>query len=193
MPYNAGQNLLGRCLFGSFCISATCVGFPQPPKLTSVSRALCALVSAPQAGLCIVGLVWTCFSSLCPPSASWSLCAFVSSHCLHCLSRGLFVLSAVQGGLCVLPRFVCLPSIGTTVPPFALAVFVCRLPGPALCAARVVRAGWGCLPHHTRLPGPALCAARIVCADWVCTPHHSWFPEPEPESAVCLGPQSMSC
>ena len=133
MPYNAGQNLLGRCLFGSFCISATCVGFPQPPKLTSVSRALCALVSAPQAGLCIVGLVWTCFSSLCPPSASWSLCAFVSSHCLHSLSRGLFFLiSAVPGGSCALPKFVCLPSISTPVPPFAPAVFVCLGPPSVL-------------------------------------------------------------
>ena len=106
MPYNAGQNLLGRCLCGFFCIAATCVGFPQPPKLTSVSRALCALVSAPRAGLCIVGLVWTCFSSLCLPSASWSLCAFVSSHCLHSLSRGLFFLFP----LCLEGRVRC-PSL----------------------------------------------------------------------------------
>ena len=179
---------------GSFCVMATCVGFPRPPKLTLCIAGLCAFDSqSPRSTLCITGLVWTCFGFPCWPSASRGLCAFVSSNCLHCLSRGLFVLSAVQGGLCVLPRFVHLPSIGTPVPPFALPVFVCRLPGPALCAARVVRAGWGCLPHHTRLPGPALCAARIVCADWVCTPHHSWFPEPEPESAVCLGPQFMSC
>ena len=34
--------------------------------------------------------------------------------------------------------------------------------------------------RHTRLPGPALCAARVVCAGWVCTPCHSRIPEPPP-------------
>ena len=31
LPCAAGQNLLGRCLCGSFCLAVTCVGFPQPP------------------------------------------------------------------------------------------------------------------------------------------------------------------
>ena len=133
---------------------ANCVGFPWPPKLTLCIARLCAFDSQfPRSTLCITELVWTCFGSPCWPSASRGLCAFVSSHCLHSLSRGLFVLlSAVQGGLCVLPKSVCLPSIGTPVPLFALAVFVCRLPEPTLCAARIVCAGWVCMPHHS-VPG----------------------------------------
>ena len=122
----------------------TCLGFQGTH---SASPGLCALVSALRAGPSVTGLVWNCFGSLCLPSASWALCALVSSHCLHSLSRGLFVLSAVPGGLCVLPKFVCLPSVGTPVPPFVPAV---------------------CLPCHTQLPGLALCAAKVVCTGWVC-------------------------
>ena len=83
LPCAAGRNLLGRCLCVSFCVAATCVGFPQPPKLTLCVAGLCTLVSAPRAGLCRRGLVWTCFGSLCPPSALRGLCALVSSRCLH--------------------------------------------------------------------------------------------------------------
>jgi len=42
---------------------------------------------------------------------------------------------------------------------------------------------------HTQLPGPALCAVRVVHAGWVCMPPDSRFPDP----AVCLRPQSRSC
>ena len=85
---------------------------------------------------CAARLLCTCFSS-----PSWPLCHgasvelsapcayplphgfYVYLFCLTCtLSRGLFDLSAVPGGLCVLPKFVCLPSIGTPVPPFVTAV-----------------------------------------------------------------------
>ena len=83
LPCAAGRNLLGRCLCVSFCVAATCVGFPQPPKLTLCVAGLCTPVSAPWAGLCRRGLVWTCFGSLCPPSALRGLCALVSSRCLH--------------------------------------------------------------------------------------------------------------
>ena len=89
----------------------------------------------------------------------------------------------------MLPKFVHLPSISTLVLPFELARFVCWLPGPALCAARVIHTGWVSRPHHTELPGSALCAAKAVCAAWVCRPHHSGIPEP----TLCLGPQSMNC
>ena len=86
LPCAAGRNLLGRYLCVSFCIAATCVGFPQPPKLTLCVAELCTPVSAGRVGLCRRGLVWTCFGSLCPPSASQGLCALVLSHCLHSLS-----------------------------------------------------------------------------------------------------------
>ena len=168
-------------------------GLPSASKPTLCVAGFCVFDSFPEVRPLRHGVLCTWFQFPGPASASRGLCAFVSSNCLHSLSWGLFVLLlAVQGGLCVLPKFVCLPSIGTPVPPFALAMLVCPLCCKG-CAARVVRAGWACLPHHTRLPGPALCAARIVCSGWVCMPQHSWFPEPEPKSTVCLGPQSMSC
>ena len=107
----------------SFCVAATCVGFPQPPKLTLCVAGLCTPVSAPGAGLCRKGLIWTCFGSLCPPSVLQGLCALVSSRCLHSLSLWLFVLLSIEPGrLCALPKFVCLPSISTPDPPIAPAV-----------------------------------------------------------------------
>ena len=74
------QKLVGRCLCGSFCVVATCVGCPRPPGSPSASWDSCALVSASQAhtlccgacvplcwlptpALCFAGLVGTCFSS----------------------------------------------------------------------------------------------------------------------------------
>ena len=44
-PCAASRNLLDRCLCGSFCVTATCVGNPQPPKLTRCVAGLCALDS----------------------------------------------------------------------------------------------------------------------------------------------------
>ena len=115
-PCTAGRNFLGRCLCGSFCVAATCVGFPQPPKLILCVAGLCALDSQfPRSTLCVTRFVYTCFISL--PAL------FVVG----------VVLPAVLGGLCALPKFVCLPTMGTLVLPFAQAVFVCLVPGPALC------------------------------------------------------------
>ena len=142
-----------------------CLGFQDTH---SASPGLCPLVSALRAGPGVTGLVWNCFGSRCLPYASWGLCALVSFHCLHSLLRGLFVLSAVPGGLCVLPKSVCLPSIGTPVPPFVPAVCLAsdtRLPGLALCAARVVRTGWVCL-HWLRLSAVSNSAGFICHATW---------------------------
>ena len=184
-PCTAGGSLLGRCLCGSFCFSVTCVGFPQPPKRILCVAGLCTLDSqflrptlcvarlvypcfSSRCGLCVAGLVWTCLGCLCSPSALGGLCAVVSIHCLHSFSQGLFVLSAVPGGLCVLPKSVCLPSIGTPVPPFVPAVCLAsdtRLPGLALCAARVVRTGWVCL-HWLRLSAVSNSAGFICHATW---------------------------
>ena len=55
----------------------------SPLTSPSASRSLRALVSAPRAGLCVVGLVWTSFSPPCPLSVLRGVCALVSSHCLH--------------------------------------------------------------------------------------------------------------
>ena len=136
-----------RCVTGPV---RTCL---SSPGAHAVSRGLCALVSAPRVHtlchgacahlsqlpkctLCVTGLVRTCFSSLCLPSVSRSLRAFVSSCCLHSLCRGLFfLLSAVPGGSSVLPKFACLPSFSTSVPPFAPAVFVCLGPPSVLPAS----------------------------------------------------------
>ena len=119
LPCTAGRNLLGSCLCGSFCVVVTCV---HPSALEFPLR--------------IMELVCTCLSSRGPPSRLRGLCALVSVPKVHLLCRGacvhlfhltaytlshrgLFVLlSAVPGGLCTLPKFVYLPSIGTPVPPF---------------------------------------------------------------------------
>ena len=132
--------------------------------LTSWPRALCSgdcvhVIRLPWPASASRGLVWTCSSSPRPSSMMWGLCTLVSSHCSHSLSWGLFVLLlAVPGGTCALPKFICLPLSAPQSHPLR-RLFVGR---------------------HTRLPGPALCAARVVCAGWVCTPCHSRFPEPPP-------------
>jgi len=76
----AGRNLLGRCLYGSFCIAMTYVGFPQPPSSPSVSQGCVHLTLSsgsppsvsqtcvhlsqlPRLTLHVAGLVCTCFSS----------------------------------------------------------------------------------------------------------------------------------
>ena len=76
VPYPAlrcWRKLARQAFVQTLCIAGTCVGFPQPCKLTlwvaelcaldSVPEAhpLCALVSAPRAGLCMAGPVGTCF------------------------------------------------------------------------------------------------------------------------------------
>ena len=100
-----------------------CLGVPAhlfrlPPSLCT--GGLCALALAPQACSLLPwlvraapaparplhwGLVWTCFCSLCLPSAP-GLCALILCHCLHSLSWELFVLWAVPGVLCGNKRFL---------------------------------------------------------------------------------------
>ena len=77
------------------CVHLTISSWGPPSAL----QGLCTLVLASWCGLCVAGLVWTCFGSPCSPSALWGLCAVVSFHCLHSFSQGLFVLSAALGGL----------------------------------------------------------------------------------------------
>ena len=156
LPCTAGRNLLGRCLCVSFCVVVTCV-CPSALELT----------------LCIMGLVCTCLSSRGPPSASRGLytslssrgppsvsrcfCALVSSYCLQSLSPGLFVLLAVSGGLCALPKFVYLPSIRTPVPPFHQQ-FVTRgyLGLPSVLQGLCMLAGFVCYPTLGSLSPPSV-------------------------------------
>ena len=131
------------------------LGFWGPP---SASWGLCALVSAPQASalhpassvdlfglpvpaLCVVRFVCTCFLS--PPAL------FLVE--LMCFT----LLSAVLRGLCVLPKFVCLPCLGTPGLPFVLQG-LCGLLGFVCCASL----SYLCPPSVLK----GLCAlARFVC------------------------------
>ena len=117
-------------------VADTCVVSPRSPKLT----------------LWVAGLVCPCFGSLSPPLVCTCL-----SHCLASLSQGFSVLlSAVLRGLSVLPKFACLPSLGTPVPAFvplglcALPGFICRAtPGylglPSVLQESCVLVGLVCL------------------------------------------------
>ena len=78
-----------------------------------------------------------------------------------------------------------------------LSLSACYLSLPSVMPASQV-----CLPRHTQRPGPALCAARVVCAGWMCMPHHSRLPEllsvscerAEKYSFLCLLPsKSLLC
>ena len=123
---------------GSFCIAVTCVDFPQPPKLTfCVAGLVCTCFGSPGLtfalwGLCALVLashVHTLRQGLCVHLFQLPCLPSVSQGCVHLfrltastlLCRGyLFFL---QGGLCELPKFIYLPSIGTPVPT-APTVFV---------------------------------------------------------------------
>ena len=139
----------GACVhLTQFLRSTLCVMGLVCSCLTSWPRALCSgdcvhVIRLPWPASASRGLVWTCSSSPRPSSTLWGLCTLVSSHCSHSLSWGLFVLLlAVPGGTCALPKFICLPLSAPQSHPLR-RLFVGR---------------------HTRLPGPALCAARVVCA-----------------------------
>ena len=101
------------------------------------------------------------------PSASWGQCGLVSAPRAGSLHRGVMCTSFVSlpalfvaggylffFGLC--GRAACTAQVGKPPLcghprlPFAPAVFVRRLPGPALSAARVVCARWVCLQRHSR-------------------------------------------
>ena len=152
---------------GSFCIADTCIGFPQPPKLTLCHGACVHLTQCPRSTLCVAGLVCPCFSS-----PGWPL---------RCgASVDLFRLTAyILGRRGFLSFWLC--REGCVRCP---SLYASPLRAPLSRPLRRL-----CLPHHTRLPGPALCTARVVCAGWACMPRHSRSWEP----AVCLGPQSPSC
>ena len=131
-------------------------GLPSAPlSLPSVLWGLCAL--------CVVGHVCPCCISLACPllhramSSSFCSPARPLGHvgCVHCPS-------------------LCASPLRAPGPPFGLQ---------GLCVLQ----GFGC--RHTRLPGPALCATRVVCTREVCVLLGSRFPEP----AIWLGPQFMSC
>ena len=92
-PCTAGRSLLGRCLRGSVCVAATRVGFAHPLR----RGASADLFRLPVPVLCIAGL-----------------CALLSSHCLHSLSRGVICSSSgCAGGLRALPKLAGRPSVGT--------------------------------------------------------------------------------
>ena len=109
------------------------------PQVSPVYHGACVHLSLlPVPAICFVGLVFTCLSSLCPPSASRVLCAFVSSHLpdlfvtrLMCSSLDSPGLPSVLRGLCVLQGFVHhatlgylgLPSVSQVL--CALTRFVC--------------------------------------------------------------------
>ena len=120
---------------------STCLSFRGT---YSALPGFCALVSALRAGPCVTGLVWNCFGSLCLPSASWVLCVLILPH-LHSFAGVIWSFSCPRRVVCATQ--VCMPPLY-------------QHPSPSLCDS--------CLPCHTRLPGPALCAARVVRAGWVC-------------------------
>ena len=109
------------------------------PQVSPVYHGACVHLSLlPVPAICFVGLVFTCLSSLCPPSASRVLCAFVLSHLpdlfvtrLMCSSLDSPGLPSVLRGLCVLQGFVHhatlgylgLPSVSQVL--CALTRFVC--------------------------------------------------------------------
>ena len=148
----AGRNLLGRCLYGSFCIAMTCVGFPQPPSSPSVSRAVCTWLSFLEAHFLCHGLVCTCLSFPGSHFASQGLCALVSAllNCLlwHGVYVHLFHFTACtlcHGGyfpffqLCrkrvVCAAQICMPPLYWHPSPALCTCCICWLPGSALCAA----------------------------------------------------------
>ena len=141
---------------GSFYIRALCVGFPQPPTLTSVSHGLCPLDSVPKVHPLCRGLTCICFSSLGPP-----LCHGVYVHlfgltpctlcrrgylfffrlcrkgCVHCPSLYASPLSAPQ----ILPLHpLCLPASNS-------------VPGLTLCASSVVHCWLGLYAPPLSVPG----------------------------------------
>ena len=117
-------NLLGRCFCGCFCVSATCVGFPQPPKLTLYVTGLCARVLASWAGLGIPEPVCTCFTSLPALFATGVICSFfgcvrrVVCAAQVCLPHHTWVPgpALVLQGLGALPGFVCRTTLGSPSP-----------------------------------------------------------------------------
>ena len=106
VPYPALRcwpKLARQALVQTLCIAATCVGFPQPPKLTLWVAELCALDSVPKVHpLCALvsapGLAsawrgqWELASAPMPTLGITGFMCTCSSHCLHSLSWHYFLL-----------------------------------------------------------------------------------------------------
>lgn len=180
------------------CGSATCVGFPQPSKLSICITRLCALDSVSEicplgCRACVhltlsspglpsvytwVGLVCTCLGFLAwPQHHRSSVDLFLL--CLHSLSWDLFFsFSAVAGGLCTLPKFVCLPSNGTPVPTLHLlglsAGYLGYLGPPSMLQRLFTLAGFVCPITLGNLGQPSVLQG-LWCTGWVHMLHHSQF------------------
>ena len=85
----------------ALCFAETSVGFPQAPELT----------------LCIMGLVYTCLSSLSPHFALCCLCSLVSAHQAHplCLRVCVHLFRLLGTSLCI-PGLMC-TCLGSLDPP----------------------------------------------------------------------------
>ena len=150
---------LTLCVAGLVCTCLSSQGLP------SVSWGLCALVLAPQAwpllcGACkhlsqlpvctlgVTHLMCTCFSCPCLPSVLRGFCALVSSHCLHSLLRGLFLL--LSAGRVVWTAQVYMPSLYGH-------------PSPSLCANCVCCITLGYLVLPSVLQGLNVLAGFVCC------------------------------
>ena len=108
-----------------------------------------------------MGIVWTCSSSL-----GWALHCGVCVHlfCLTtfplCHGAYVFFFQLCHEGCVHCPSLYASPLFAPCFHPLH---------------------GQGCVHYwdlylcHSRLPGPTLCAARVVCTGWVCMAPHSQF------------------
>ena len=149
----------------------------SPLSLPSVSRDLCALVSAHQATVYYCRAYVLLFR-LTSHSASRGFCVLVLAHWPSLNAAGL---------MC---------SFGSPGPPSALR-FVCtgevcmpRLswqPGHVLCTPQFVCTGEVCMLCHSQLPRPVSCTARVVCTAEVCMLPLSRQPGPPSVLRDCYG------
>ena len=97
--------------------------------------------------------------------------------CLHSLSRDLFFpLSAVSGGLCALPKFVCIPFNRTPVPTLHLlglsTTYLGYLGPPSVLQGLCILAGFVC-PIILGYLGLPSVLQGLWCTGWVPMPRHS--------------------
>ena len=194
LPCAVGPNLLGRCLCGSFCIAVTCVDSPQPPKLTFCVAGLactcfgspgltfalwglCALVSASHVHTLRQGPCVHLFQLPCLPSVSQSCVHLFRLTASTLCCRG-YLFFFLQGGLCELPKFIYLPSIGTPVPRCTNCVCCITLGYlvlPSVLQGLCTLAGFVCPVTFGYLGPPSVLQGLNVLAGFVC--HHSQFPK----------------
>ena len=144
-------------------------------------QGLCALDSRfPRFTLCVhmcgacVHLSW--FPGL--ASASQVKCGLVSPlPALFVVGLIFFSFSAVAGGLCTLPKFVCLPSNGTPVPtlhPLGLSAgYLGYLGPPSMLQRLFTLAGFVC-PNTRGADQPSVLQG-LWCTGWVHMLHNSRF------------------